>query len=474
MKNRLHSLQRRINLELNSELDKATLAPLVVAAALRLGLMFAAFLLTGTSVMTQGDTPSYLEPGRNLILHGAFTTSGLPETDRTPGFPLFALLTGTLFGNVLLTLVAQILVSLASLLLVRKIAERIFPHRNAGTKAAWLYACEPLSIASTIRVMPETLFVFLVLVVIERLTAWQKSGKVAPLALAGVFLAAATFVRPVSYYLVIALAIGIALTAGKQRDLWWKAPAVLLVSSLPWLAAWQIRNSIETGYSGFSSIVEQNLYFFQSAEVTAELEHTTLGAEQDKLGYPDESAYITMHPEQRQWSQAQRLHFMREQAISVLAQHPVLYLKTHIAGVGLVAFTPGAAELLQLLGAYPSPCSMPRRIVNEGVMASALRIYSTHPGVTIAMVLLEGFLLLIYCLAMYGFASADRTTPAALTVVGIALYFLLISGGAQAVGRYRAPIMPLLCVFAAEGTVHLWNRKARGHSSPTLEIHSMS
>jgi 4-amino-4-deoxy-L-arabinose transferase-like glycosyltransferase len=31
----------------------------------------------------------------------------------------------------------------------------------------------------------------------------------------------------------------------------------------------------------------------------------------------------------------------------------------------------------------------------------------------------------------------------------IAVYFLLLSGGAQAVGRYRMPIMPLLCILAA-------------------------
>ncbi len=468
MKNWFRSLRRWIGL------DYAAIAPLVVAAALRLALMLAAFLLTGTSVMTQGDTASYLEPGRNLIQHGAFVTLGLPEIDRTPGFPLFALLTGTLFGNVLLTVVAQVIVSLASLLLVRKITDRIFPNLNVGITGAWLYAFEPLSIVSTVRLMPETLFVFLILLVIERLLAYQKSGKLMPVAAAGLFLAAATFVRPVSYYLVYALAVGLALTARKQRGLWWKAPAVLLLSTLPWLAAWQIRNYIETGYSGFSSIVEQNLYFFQSAEVTAELERATLDVEQSKLGYPDGSAYIARHPEQRQWSQSQRLRFMRTEAMKILAQHPVLYLKTHIAGVFVVAFTPGAAELLQLLDAYPPPGSMPHRIVNEGVAKSALRVFFVHPGVTILMALFEVFLLLIYVFAVRGFLSADRLTPAVLTIAGVAMYFLLISGGAQAVGRYRAPIMPLLCVLAADGIVHLTSRKTRSHDSPALPVSSMS
>ncbi len=468
MRSWLRSLRRWIGL------DYAAIAPLAVAAALRLALMLAAFLLTGTRVMTQGDTTSYLEPGRNLIQHGAFVTFGLPETDRTPGFPLFALLTGTLFENVLLTVMAQVIVSLASLLLVRKIAVSIFPDRNAGITAAWLYALEPLSIVSTARLMPETLFVFLILLVIERLLACQKSGRLAPVATAGLLLAAATFVRPVSCYLVFALVVGLALIAGKRRGLWWKVPAVLFLSTVPWLAAWQIRNYIETGYSGFSSIVEQNLYFFQSAEVTAELERTTLDTEQNKLGYPGESAYIARHPEQRTWTQSQRLRFMRTEAMKILAQHPALYLKTHIAGVGVVAFTPCAAELLQLLDAYPPPGSMPRRIVNEGVAKSALRVFFVHPGVTIVMVFFEGFLLLVYVLAIRGLMSANRITPAILMIVGVVTYFLLVSGGAQAVGRYRAPIMPLLCVFAGGGIVHSRKRKARGHDSPALQIPSMS
>jgi len=454
--------------------NKATLAPLLVAAALRLGLMIAAFALTGTRVMTQGDTTSYLEPGRNLLLHGAFTTFGIPETDRTPGFPLFAMLTGMISGNVLLSITAQTVVSLASLLLVRKIADSIFSNRNAGTHAAWLYAFEPLSIVSTVRLMPETLFVFLTLLVIERLLACQKSGKLTALATAGALLAAETYVRPVSYYLAVPLAIGLAVTAGKRRGHWWKAPAVLLICVFPWFAAWQERNYVETGYSGFSSIVEQNLYFFQSAEVTAELEHISLGAEQTKLGYPDESAYIAAHPEQRQWSLSQRFHFMRAQALRILSMHPLLYLKTHIAGIGVVAFTPCATELLQLLDAYPSPSSMPHRILNEGIASSMLRVFKSHPGATIIMALFEGFLLLIYVLAIRGCLSADRTSPAALAVIGIAMYFLLISGGAQAVGRYRAPVMPLLCILAAGGLAQFRTKELRSHDSSAVAIHSMS
>jgi 4-amino-4-deoxy-L-arabinose transferase-like glycosyltransferase len=418
-------------------------------------LMIAAYLLTGTQVMTQGDSASYLEPGLNLILHGRYVGGGLPEIDRTPGYPLFTMLTGMALNNVLLTVLAQIVVSMLSLLLVWRIAERVFPNRGAGTTAAWLYALEPISILYSVRMMPETFFVLLLLAMIDRLLSFYETGKLSTLSVTGLLLAAATYVRPVSYYLVFPLAVALVVTAPRGRGYRWKAPVVLLLSVLPLLAAWQLRNKVETGYSGFSSIVEQNLYFYQSAEVTAELDHIPLGAEQKKLGYPDELSYLAVHPEQRHWSLTQRLNYMRSQSLQILAQHRLLYLKTHFKGVGVVAFTPCATEFLQLLHLYPQDEQMPRRIMNEGVVSSFERVMRAHPGVTVIMALFELVLLAYYASAIYGICFGRGERVPLILLIGLSLYFLLISGGAQAVGRYRLPIMPEICILAAGGLARL-------------------
>lgn len=449
--------------------DRAMRAPLLIAALLRLALMTAAYARTGTQIMTQGDTASYLEPGRNLILHGIFATAGQPEIDRTPGYPIFAMLTGMAFGNVLLTVVAQILLSLASMLVLSRIADRLYPNRHIGIRAAWLYAVEPLSILYTVRLMPETLFVLLLLLAIERLLAFQSTLKLSYLAISGVFLAAATYVRPVSFYLGFLLAAGLAITA-PMPNLRWKAPAVLLLSLIPWLAAWQIRNTVETGYNGFSSIVEKNLYFFQSAEVTAELEYISIESEQKILGYPDESDYLGQHPEQRSWSRSERLHFMRTQSAQILAQHRALYLKTHLKGVAVVAFSPCATEWLQLLDAYPNPESMPRRILNEGIAISIKRILLAHPEVMLVMILCEALLLILYGFAIRGLTYCPSNSLAACTLLGVAVYFLLIAGGAQAIGRYRLPVMPILCLFAAAGIPVLRTKEMRDPSGSRIQI----
>jgi hypothetical protein len=55
---------------------------------------------------------------------------------------------------------------------VRKIADRIFANRSAGIVASWHYFIEPLSMVDTARLMPETLFVLLLLLTIERMLAF--------------------------------------------------------------------------------------------------------------------------------------------------------------------------------------------------------------------------------------------------------------------------------------------------------------
>jgi 4-amino-4-deoxy-L-arabinose transferase-like glycosyltransferase len=437
---------------------------------LRVGLMLAGFLRTGTDVMTQGDTASYLLPARSL-LHGGFTSGGTPEIDRTPGYPIFLMLTGMSHDNVLLAVLAQVAISILSLVLISRIAGRVFHSRTAAIFAVWLYAIEPLSLLSTVRLMPETLFVLLLLCVIDRLLAYLKDSRISALALAGVALAAATYVRPVSYYLVAPLACLLVVAAPRRHGFWWKGPALLLLCTVPWLAAWQVRNRIETGYSGFSSIVEKNLYFYQSAEVIAELQHLSLGAEQMQLGYqqpgvPDEASYLARHPEQQEWSLVQRLGYMRSQSLSVLGQHRLLYLKTHFAGVAVVAFTPCATELLQLLRLYPDQRSMPRRILNEGILGSAVHVLGDNPVVAVAMIILEVLLLLYYAAALRGFTHAGADKTALWLLAGVVLYFLLISGGAQAVGRYRAPVMPVLCVLAGGGLATLLNGKRAASRGP--------
>jgi hypothetical protein len=162
---------------------------------------------------------------------------------------------------------------------------------------------------------------------------------------------------------------------------------------------------------------------------------------------------------------------MHTQAIATLSAHPGLYFRTHLAGMSVVAFTPCATELLQLVGAYPPGDAMPHRILNEGLGASIQRVIRSHPAVAITMAILEAFLLFLYAAAMRGCFAAGAIRPALLLIAGVAAYFLIVSGGAQAVGRYRLPVMPELCILAAGGLTGSQKRTAEPLSSAVEVTH---
>lgn len=428
-------------------------APLVAAALVRLGLLALVLVRFGAGALRRPDTNSYFEPGRNLLLHGRFMESGMAEIVRTPGYPVFLAL-ASLAGPIAAA-IAQVLVSVLSVVLVWRLANAVFRDRAIALLAAWLFAFEPLSITYSVLLLPETLFLAIWLLSLERLAQFLRGRQIGVLAAAGVWLAAATFVRPVTYYLPVALAAGLAGVLARDKRLRWKAPAVLLVSVLPWLGAWQLRNRIETGFGGFSSIQQKNLYFYTAAEVLSRVEHRPLPEVQNRLGYDNDRQFVSRTPAAAGWSEAQRTAFMGAEAQRILCAHPATLLRNSCAGTIRVAFNPGAATLISLLDT-PVGGEAFLREREQGPLRAWVWTARAHPWQAAAMAFLEGVLLALYLLAACGAARASirRRMPAGCfwLLLGVSLYFLGSAAvGAIGAARFRLPVMPVVCVMAAAG-----------------------
>jgi hypothetical protein len=384
------------------------------------------------------------------LLHGRFIEAGLPDIERTPGYPLFLALVS--LGGPVAAALAHVILSLLSVVLVARLARAVFADDRIVLAAAWIFAFEPLSFTYSILLMSETLFQTLLLLSLERLAVFLRSRSLPALAAAGLWLAAATFVRPVTYYLPMALAVGLFWALALVPGLRWKAPAVLLLSVLPWLAAWQIRNWVETGFSGFSSVQEQNLYFFSAAEVIGRVEHRPLAQVQSELGNNDEPRFLERHPEAVGWSQAQRVEFMGAEARRVLRAHPGVFLLMSFNGSMRTALNPGAAVLLSLMQA-PVDDSALAREGDEGPMRAVLWTVRTYPWQTAVMAVLGVGLLGLYVFALLGAVCGGAPRSCLWLLLGVSLYFFAVSGGAPGGARYRLPVMPIVCILAAAGVM---------------------
>jgi hypothetical protein len=433
---------------------------LIAATAVRLALLAVTLVRFGSSALIYADTTSYLEPGRNLLLHGRFFANGVADLVRTPGYPLFLAVT-SLFG-LPTAAVGNVILSVFCVFLVWKLGRVVSGDDRIALGAAWIFAFEPVSLIYSYALMSECLFLVLLLLSMERLAVFLRRRRLRVLVAAGLWLAAATFVRPITLYLPAALAAGLFLALARVPGLRWKAPAVLLVSALPWLAAWQIRNFVETGYSGFSSAGEINLYFQGASGVTARVEHRPFLDVRRETGYIDFThnsgqdylypPYLALHPEQVAWNQGQRLAFLHAQALRIIRAHFWVYLSSCLTSILRTVFIPGEQYFDQLL--YPG------NSVHDAGMAfkdqSRWTILPSTQGdrVEIERAVFAAGLLGMYLLALRGVFFGNVQQAHRWMLLGILLYFLCVTAAGEEPGgnmRFRLPIMPIVCILAAAG-----------------------
>jgi hypothetical protein len=234
--------------------------------ALALGIKLFLFVFAAVHVpqmKIEADSPDYLNTASTLMARGAFATVDeggelKPHIFRTPGYPLFVgilhdaagiPLEGVVFIQILLTLVVAWLVYLIALELA-----------PAGAPLAALICL--WDVPSTIwaqRIMAEALFTLLLVLSIRSLLSYFKSAGLMVLIGSALFLAAATYVRPISYFLAVPLAgfmVYVNAPCDRRRAFFHAVVYLAIVFAL--LGLWSLRNHHAAGTTAFSSVSAQN------------------------------------------------------------------------------------------------------------------------------------------------------------------------------------------------------------------------
>src|SRR5208282_468120 len=303
------------------------------------------------------DTASYVVPARELVVHHRFFSDGSPEIIRTPGYPLL-LAVGLLLGRLeLASVTLQILLSCLTVYMVYRTASLLFEREEIALIAAGLYAIDPLSILFASLLAAETLFTAVVAVGVYYLVKYMKRQSLRDLLVSACALAASVYVRPIGYFLPMIVAPGLAawaLFTHRQNKLRVLAHAyVFVIVSVGLTGLWQVRNKVEIGYSGFSAIAGDNIYFISGASVLAAQQHVPYYEMRDRLGYQDQRAYFRKHPEQKTWPAAQRVYYMNLAGEHILLGGPLTYARIYFDGVLRATFDPASTEFLRFFDLYP-------------------------------------------------------------------------------------------------------------------------
>ncbi len=434
---------------------------LLVAVSMRV-LIFAVASLraTGPEIFYLDDTIQYVQSASSLLERGEFSRDGSPDILRTPGYPLL-LLPGLALGHLTsVTIGLQIALSCATVYLVYRLALLLSLAEPWAKLAALLYALEPLSILLCSKLMTETLFALVMVSFLFCTVAYLNDSRWRWLFLGGAALGLAILVRPIAYYLPLATGLALivrALWTSERR--WTKCLQAAVLVGVAWAPAlaWQARNHAVAGYNRFAAIEDINLYFYIAASVLARQNGVTVSEQNGAMGYVSSAVYLESHPEQTNWTNVERYNAMRREALKILRANLGQYFVIHAEGIVPLLLGGGASETIQLLG-LNHQAQLQEKVDQQfnGVVNYALRLLNDHFGLFCCNVALSLIALGFVIAAAFGAFTRETFKHLPLVfLLCVAAYFAALSGGPSGRPRYRHPIMPIACLFAAEGARRL-------------------
>lgn len=400
-------------------------------------------------VTTVGDVPTYLGPAHELLDHGRFNSAsppGQPEFLRTPGYPVFIAAVWRIFGESnTAVLLVQVALSGLTDFLAYLLAARMWSV-PVGLLAALLIALDPLQSTTAAALLTESLAALLLMVVaaVGFAAFSEKRARPGLWALLGLAIAVATLVRPVTYYLPLLVVLLLLVRHVRRRsrlpDLA-KMLAAFLVPLVLLLGGWQLRNHERVDSWRISGIEAKNLYLFRAAGVVARNSDSSFADTQHQL----------------------RVEFGRLGTESQGSYYGRMYR----TGLHIVASHPVDAIIGTIDGLWSELFSVKLKILSHIGLDSD----SFTRGV--AVVLLVAF----YAVCVYGMVLVVRRRRDLLAhafVAGVAFYVLLASAGPEALGgrgeRFRAPIVPILILYAAGGAWALYTSVRRKSSERVNEL----
>jgi len=421
-----------------------------VAAAfvkLAVGILVAIYYPQG--VLESSDSHEYHQLAINLAEHQVFSQSPEfpfePETIRTPAYPVLISCVYQIVGVHPQAIVpVQILLSVVTMLAGFAIASLLF-NPMIGTLTAVLLACDPLSIYYAQVMLTETLFgTFLTLSVLCLLCAFRYPALRYP-AGAGMCLALATFTRPTGYYLGVVFPLMLLFVVGRSRG--WRpacvSAAILLVLYAGPIGSWQLRNYVQTGSAEFSQAKNQYLFIAHAAAIVALRDGLSLPDAQQRLA----QEHAASLPQQFQPpSQTLMLESQGRFARAVMLEHPALLAWIMLKGSAANLFGPSnLAHLFGMDNMALRSAALQNEFSRFAPLQWAIAFSSWIYGFIFLGVLYYGVLVLFL---------REGVSNVGLALLGLtAAYVIVVSSGPEAYSRFRAPIMPILCVIAAAGLI---------------------
>lgn len=406
---------------------KTWVGPVVVGALARIGVW--ALGLSRQTYLSR-DTHGYWSLSEDLVSAYDGTNPALLETAllRSPGYPAILSFFRAVGDSYATAALLQSLVGVGAVFLTYQLALRL-AGASVATVAAWWVAVDPLLVVQSSVLLTETAFSVLVLAALVPLTPLARTtpGNLAPWrwATAGLLVAAATFVRPISLYLpILVLLVGLFVGLLHHRRRLIYCTLVFLVSFALPVGAWFFHNSSLTGVPTFSTVQGVNLALYRA-----------VGAMIHEEGVPRNEARSEMRrlveaETTPQMNPAEVAAIQSRVGIREILERPGGYVISATRGSIYTLFGPGRADIRERLSTG-----------RWAAIATPLVILSITSALGMAL-----------CAAVGVWHLIRRRAWTPLLLLGVPLAYLLVIGsGQESEARFRVPLTPMIAILAGIG-----------------------
>ena len=413
------------------------------------------------------DTGTYLRPARALLEKGTFSPSPeaapAPEINRTPGYPLVLAAVRAVSAAPWAPSLAGALFAFGTALVTAALAARLFGPR-AGAVAAAIVSLEPGSFLYSLSILSDTPFTFFLMLGVSALAGFA-AGERRAAGAAGLWLAVATLVRPLSYYLLVPAAVLVWFVARRARPV--RAVAAFLVAPVLLVGGWKVRNLFRAGTFALSPIASSELLFYRAAPAAAWAEGVPLSEMQERLGNRErwfrsgggtereifgDRRYADLFPETSRLSLSDLDARWRRQAVRILAEHPVFAAAAAARGAALLLLTPPSFIFGVRFGFVAPGPELLEAYENVEVTRVLTLLRAEAPAFFAVSAVLTLLLAGLWVAAAGGVRASWRQIPAPVhaALLGTFLYVVAVSSGAESGDdRYRLPLVPIAAVYAA-------------------------
>lgn len=425
---------------------------LLLGFVLRLGLMLSA--IENLQRAYAPDTQSYMDFAWAMLKGGGWE---YPSAIRTPVYPLFLLTFLAVFGeNLSIIIVGQIFVSTVNILLTYLLSRQLFADRQVALLAAGFMAFSVESITHSFYLLTETVFTFLYLLSVLFFLFGLLScvgvevgskARMLFIFLSGLFLGLSILTRPlVVYYSIVMVVL---LLFEKENRV--KKIILFIISLLLLIVPWIARNKLVIGIASISTISSQNLYFYNALSYEA----SQVGiSEADMQPIYEERLVNALVAHGLAATEANRARISTSLAFDVIGSDPVKYALNHLKH-NFNSLLPDT-DIFEIMGMNLGQKGTLAVLKQSGLMAAIQHYFGSSAWLIVLLlpsILLLGIIYFGWGIATLSLLWKKRFFP--LLVLYIPILYGLLVPGSPSNPRFRVPVMPFICIFAAVGISYL-------------------